>query len=155
MKNENCNLCSLVATMNKASSRSRKPAISVDSSPRVELKWIRSERAFSVHPIGFRGTRIRIVEEKGHDMRSKTAKSAHGPYINPALVRSWLRGCSRLHGSRCPDIRSREQRADYRDTPLFLIDVDSMCLVSGSTSWRYLTLSYCWGVVDEWRLRLM
>lgn len=88
-------------------------------------------------------------------MRFKTAKSNHGPYINLELVRSWLRECSRLHGSRCPDIRSREQRANYRDTPLLLIDVDSMCLVYGSTSWRYLTLSYCWGVVDEWRLRLI
>lgn len=59
--------------------------------------------------------------------------------LSPILVRQWLTECKRGHGDHCSTTSGSD------DIDIHLIDVNRLCLVSASTSCRYIALSYVVG----------
>ena len=158
LKGHKCNLCSLIATIDKVPIRSDLPSVPVEGSQKISLTWSAKEKAFKVSHIshtGFGGTTIRIFRSTGPNEQFRTASLASEPYVSTGLIKAWLQRCRLNHQRTCPIIKNTGQPPKHESMPLIFVDVVSMCLVKGSTSQKYLALSYCWGVVDEWRLRLM
>jgi hypothetical protein len=62
------------------------------------------------------------------------------------VVKRWIMVCKTEHGSKC-DGHEKDKTPAKR-----LIDVESSCIVDGSTVKEYLTLSYVWGMAAQFML---
>jgi hypothetical protein len=61
--------------------------------------------------------------------------------LKPHLIKDWIKECENCHQDDLSTLAPR-----YKDpVEIVLVDVPNQKLVSASSSWRYLTISYVWG----------
>lgn len=113
-------------------------------------------QSIQVDPNGFRGMSIRIVKGNSTSPKPtmKTARGDRGPRISFRMIKDWILECKTNHKAPFLAFKTPARRVIEPVIPMFFVDVAAICLVRGSLRWRYIALSYCWGIVDEWRLRL-
>jgi len=74
------------------------------------------------------------------------SQQIHGDLIDFDLLTKWISTCESEHGPRCSQTSGRDMPARR------LIDVEQSCVVDGSSSYRYMTLSYVWGSISQFML---
>jgi hypothetical protein len=86
-------------------------------------------------------------DQQGHMGRGRLLDPS---WIDEGLIRRWKERCFKEHGDACE--KPNPCHGLEPVTPLWLIDVERMCLVPGDDSkGRYVTLSYVWGQVTVLR----
>lgn len=65
-------------------------------------------------------------------------------WIDISVIKSWLRTCDNSHRPHCQSIDHLITQSPWQK-PAWLIDVRDYCLVPGSKTVGYFTLSYVWG----------
>jgi Heterokaryon incompatibility protein (HET) len=85
--------------------------------------------------------------------RGRRGRAVAGTEIDLRLIRKWLGSCEEHHPEGCMPKPRAAIEPNGSQNFLRLIDVHSQCIVDAPESYRYLALSYVWGLVPTVHLR--
>jgi len=72
-------------------------------------------------------------------------------HLDLDLLRNWRKTCASSHGACCNNPKLDVLQPSLKS--LFLIDVQSLCLVSASLETKFIALSYVWGSIPMFKIR--
>ncbi|KAH0538422.1 hypothetical protein FGG08_004970 [Glutinoglossum americanum] len=157
LRSEHCPFCRLIC-----SAICDGPRISEDGLPEgiITVENYYGQRGFVATGTKL-GTLVARVGANGEGIvdKEKRGRIVTRAEIDPMLIRKWVRACEEHHDKDCqPKPRTMSERGGVSSFSttcgnLRFIDVHDQCIVDAPAHYRYLALSYVWGLVPTVRLR--